>query len=84
MTPIPLPLLRFDDERRRDTALAAPRAKVVALRRRLRDDDGAATAEYAVVIMAAVSFAGVLVAILRSGQIQAVLTELVQRALTVS
>jgi hypothetical protein len=46
-------------------------------------DDGAATAEYAIVIMAGVSFAGVLVTILRSGQIQSVLTELVQRALTV-
>ncbi|GAA4265463.1 DUF4244 domain-containing protein [Frondihabitans peucedani] len=49
----------------------------------LRDDEGAATAEYAIVIMAAVSFAGVLVTILRSGAIQSVLTELVKRALTV-
>nr|WP_286346769.1 DUF4244 domain-containing protein [Frondihabitans sucicola] len=46
-------------------------------------DEGAATAEYAIVIMAGVSFAGVLVTILRSGQIQSVLTDLVNRALTV-
>lgn len=54
-----------------------------ALRSRLWADDGAVTAEYAIVIMAAVSFAGVLVAVLRSGRVQSVLTELVQRALTV-
>ena len=48
---------------------------------RLRDDTGAATAEYAIVIMAAVGFAGLLVVILRSGEVQAVLTDLVQRAL---
>lgn len=48
---------------------------------RLRDDTGAATAEYAIVIMAAVGFAGLLVVILRSGEVQAILTDLVQRAL---
>lgn len=48
---------------------------------RLRADSGAATAEYAIVIMAAVGFAGLLVVILRSGEVQAILTDLVQRAL---
>lgn len=48
---------------------------------RLRDDAGAATAEYAIVIMAAVGFAGLLVVILRSGEVQSILTDLVQRAL---
>jgi hypothetical protein len=48
---------------------------------RLRHDRGAATAEYAIVIMAAVGFAGLLVVILRSGEVQAILTDLVQRAL---
>ncbi|GHF14507.1 DUF4244 domain-containing protein [Pseudolysinimonas yzui] len=48
---------------------------------RLRADTGAATAEYAIVIMAAVGFAGLLVVILRSGEVQAILTDLVQRAL---
>lgn len=47
----------------------------------LRDETGAATAEYAIVIMAAVGFAGLLVVILRSGEVQAILTDLVQRAL---
>lgn len=47
----------------------------------LRGERGAATAEYAIVIMAAVGFAGLLVVILRSGEVQAILTDLVQRAL---
>lgn len=46
-----------------------------------RREAGAATAEYAIVIMAAVGFAGLLVVILRSGEVQAILTDLVQRAL---
>lgn len=45
-------------------------------------DAGAATAEYAIVIMAAVGFAGLLVVILRSGEVQAILTELVRNALS--
>ena len=52
--------------------------------RRARNDDGAATAEYAITIMAAVGFAGLLVAILRSGEVQGILTDLVHRALTVA
>ena len=51
---------------------------------RLRGDDGAATAEYAITIMAAVGFAGLLVLILRSGEVQAILTDLVKSALTFS
>ena len=54
------------------------------LRRRLVGDDGAATAEYAITIMAAVGFAGLLVAILRSGEVQGILADLVHRALTVA
>lgn len=50
--------------------------------RRLRDDRGSATAEYAVVILAAVAFAGVLVAVMRSGEVQSILTELVRGALS--
>lgn len=45
------------------------------------DDRGSATAEYAVVILAAVAFAGVLVAVMRSGEVQAILTDLVRGAL---
>jgi len=51
---------------------------------RLKDDRGAATAEYAITIMAAVGFAGVLVVILRSAEVQGILTDLVHRALTVA
>ncbi|WBU36866.1 DUF4244 domain-containing protein [Homoserinibacter sp. YIM 151385] len=48
------------------------------------DERGAATAEYAVTIMAAVGFAGLLVAILRSGEVRAALADLVTRALSVA
>lgn len=46
-----------------------------------RDERGAATAEYAVVVMAAVGFAGLLVVILRGNEIKAMLTDLVKNAL---
>jgi len=49
--------------------------------RQLSDDRGAVTAEYAIVIMAAVAFAGLLVAIMRSGEIRQMLVDLVQNAL---
>lgn len=47
----------------------------------LSDDTGAVTAEYAVIIIAAVAFAGVLVAIMRSDEVRSMLVDLVQRAL---
>ena len=50
---------------------------------RATDERGAATAEYAITIMAAVGFAGLLVVILRSGEVQAILTDLVRSALSV-
>ena len=50
--------------------------------RELRREEGAATAEYAIATMAAVGFAGLLVAILRSDEERGMLTELVHRALT--
>lgn len=52
------------------------------LRELLRVDRGAATAEYAIVIMAAVGFAGLLVVIMRSGEVQQILTDLVRTALS--
>lgn len=58
------------------------RAEARRLGARAGDETGAATAEYAIVIMAAVGFAGLLVVILRSGEVQGILTDLVQRALT--
>ncbi|MBF4575956.1 DUF4244 domain-containing protein [Frondihabitans sp. VKM Ac-2883] len=65
-------------------ALRFSRGRAALRRIDLADDTGAATAEYAVVIMAGVAFAGVLVSIVRSGQVQAMLTDLVQKALTVA
>ena len=58
------------------------RLKRVLDRRMLAKDDGAATAEYAIATMAAVGFAGLLVAILRSDEVRGMLTDLVHRAHT--
>ncbi|HEY8912205.1 DUF4244 domain-containing protein [Lacisediminihabitans sp.] len=52
------------------------------LKRMLGKEEGAATAEYAIATMAAVGFAGLLVAILRSDEVRGILTDLVHRALT--
>lgn len=48
----------------------------------VRDDCGAATAEYAIATMAAVGFAGLLVVILRGDEVREILTDMVRRALT--
>ncbi|MCW2289737.1 uncharacterized protein DUF4244 [Leucobacter luti] len=45
------------------------------------EERGAVTAEYAIVILAAVAFAGLLVAILQSSEIRAMLVQLVENAL---
>lgn len=45
------------------------------------DERGAVTAEYALVIMAAVAFAGLLIVIMRSEEVRAMLLSLVQGAL---
>jgi Flp pilus assembly pilin Flp len=47
-----------------------------------RDEQGSATAEYAVATMAAVGFAGLLVVLLRGDEVRAILTDLVTRALS--
>ena len=51
------------------------------LRRRLRGDAGMNTAEYAVGTLAAVAFAGLLLKVLTSPQVQAALGHLIDRAL---
>lgn len=51
-------------------------------RPRIADEQGAATAEYAIVTLAAVAFAGLLVAILRSEEVRGLLLGVVQRALS--
>ena len=48
----------------------------------IRDDNGAATAEYAIATMAAVGLAGVLVGILKGNVVQQLLTNLITGALT--
>lgn len=59
-----------------------------ALRRRapfwpaIRDETGAATAEYAIVLLAAVGFGGLMLVILRGDEVKGMLTDLVHRALT--
>ena len=59
------------------------RDRMRRVRWRIAPDAGAATAEYAITIMAAVGFAGLLVVILKSGEVQAILTGLVRTALSV-
>lgn len=50
--------------------------------RDLRDDEtGAVTAEYAIIILAGVAFAGLLVAIMRSNEVREMLVKLVENAL---
>ncbi|KQQ04258.1 MULTISPECIES: DUF4244 domain-containing protein [unclassified Rathayibacter] len=48
----------------------------------LVDEEGSATAEYAIATMAAVGFAGLLVVILKGDEVRGILTDLVTRALT--
>lgn len=50
--------------------------------RRVGSDAGMATAEYAIVTLAAVGFAGLLVVILKSGEVKGLLTGIVRQALS--
>jgi len=52
-------------------------------RTRLADDEGSATAEYAIATMAAVGFAGLLVVILRSNEVRAMLLDIIRNALSI-
>ena len=70
------PAPRLGHRRFRDWAHGRER-----LRRLLADERGAVTAEYALVIMAAVAFAGLLIVIMRSEEVRAMLLSLVQNAL---
>lgn len=53
-----------------------------ALRERFRRDDGMTTAEYAVGLIAAVAFAGILYKVVTSGAVMTALTGIVKRALS--
>ncbi|MFF2049983.1 DUF4244 domain-containing protein [Leifsonia sp. NPDC058194] len=50
----------------------------------MRDETGAATAEYAIITVAAVGIAGLPALVLRSDEVRSLLTDLVHRALTVA
>ncbi|MCS5716725.1 DUF4244 domain-containing protein [Herbiconiux sp. CPCC 205763] len=52
--------------------------------RALREESGAATAEYAIATLAAVGFAGLLVVVLRGDDIKGMLTDIIHRALSIS
>jgi len=68
----------------RPTTPALPALTSRRVARLLREESGAATAEYAVATMAAVAFAGLLVVIMRSDEVRGILTDLIRRALTVA
>lgn len=75
---------RLRTQRRRGAAGRVP-APLITIRRVAgrfaREERGAVTAEYAIVILAAVAFAGLLVAIMQSAEIRAMLVQLVENAL---
>lgn len=48
----------------------------------ITDETGATTAEYSIVTLAAVAFAGILAVVLSSGTVQGLLEGLIERALT--
>lgn len=67
----------------------AAQARLCVLDARMRTlsaepEEGAATAEYAVVLVAATGFAALLVALLKSGTVKTLLTNIVKQALTIA
>ncbi|MEX5301861.1 DUF4244 domain-containing protein [Kocuria sabuli] len=67
---------------RRATATGAP-APRRPLRRAEEADLGATTVEYAMVVLAAAAFGGVMAAVLSSGQVRELLTAIIEKALGV-
>jgi len=55
----------------------------ILARRTPAGDEGSATAEYAIATMAAVGFAGLLVVILRSGEVRGMLMDIIRNALSI-
>jgi len=64
--------------------MSAPHHKSGLLGRSLSDDSGMSTVEYAIGTVAAAAFAGVLYAVVSGDSIVTALTQIVQRALSVS
>ncbi|MEH6781164.1 MAG: DUF4244 domain-containing protein [Rhodoglobus sp.] len=85
---VPLPTLTPGRVRRhhflgnKGPAMRARQARSF-VRARLRSERGAATAEYAITTLAAVGFAGLLVVVLRSGEVRGMLTDIVRSALSI-
>ncbi|MDQ1564661.1 MAG: hypothetical protein QOI14_1612 [Actinomycetota bacterium] len=77
-------LTRADPHRMRVIMRKLARALRLRGLRRVADDAGSATAEYAIATLAAVGFAGLLVVILRSGEVRGLLTDLIRHALSFS
>ncbi|GAA1166021.1 hypothetical protein GCM10009673_23150 [Nesterenkonia sandarakina] len=69
------------DQERTPKGPAAQRVEVWA-RQLHQEEDGLATAEYGIVMLAAVGFAGLLVAVLSSGTARGLLTGIIERALS--
>ncbi|MBH0130999.1 DUF4244 domain-containing protein [Salinibacterium sp. NK8237] len=84
---VPLPTLEPGRARRLRFGVAGMSLRArqfrARVRTRLRSERGAATAEYAITTLAAVGFAGLLVVILRSGEVRGMLTDLVRNALSI-
>ena len=58
-------------------------ARTLLRNKSFRDEEGAATAEYAIATMAAVGFAGLLVVIMRSDEVRGMLTDIIRTALSI-
>ncbi|MBT1161999.1 DUF4244 domain-containing protein [Bifidobacterium sp. SO1] len=69
----------FYEQGRRELCCLDARMRTLAA----EPEEGAATAEYAVVLVAATGFAAVLIAVLKSDGIKTLLTNLVRKALNV-
>jgi Flp pilus assembly pilin Flp len=63
-------------------ATSSSRGGLRSMQRIHEDEEGLATAEYGIVMLAAVGSAGLLVTILSSGAVQGFLNGLIERALT--
>lgn len=59
----------------------AVRSALPRLRARVAADDGAVTAEYAILLLAAVAFASLLLAVLSSGEVRELLANIIREAL---
>lgn len=70
---------RWNDAVRRSAVQFDARMRILEA----EPEEGAATAEYAVVLVAATGFAAVLVALLKSDTVKALLTNIIQNALNV-